>query len=60
MHVSNLSRIERGQQGLRVHILLLLAAALDTTPGALLDGLPLPQVVEEEVVVKTRTRRRVP
>ncbi len=58
MHVSNYARIERGQQGPRVQLLLLLAEALETTPGALLDGLPLPPVLVEEVVVTTRTRRR--
>ncbi|AUN42735.1 helix-turn-helix domain-containing protein [Tsukamurella tyrosinosolvens] len=58
MHTSNYARIERGQQGPRVQLLLLLAEALETTPGVLLDGLPLPQLVVEEVVVTTRTRRR--
>lgn len=58
MHASNYARIERGQQSPRVQILMLIAKALETTPGALLDGLPLPVLEVEEVQVVTRVRRR--
>ncbi|KXP08813.1 helix-turn-helix domain-containing protein [Tsukamurella pseudospumae] len=58
MHVSNLARLERGRQGPRVHLLLLLAEALETTPGVLLDGLPLPALEVEEVQIVTRVRRK--
>ncbi|KXP08719.1 helix-turn-helix domain-containing protein [Tsukamurella pseudospumae] len=41
LHWSGYARVERGQQSVRIATLLQLAHGLRTTPGALLDGLPL-------------------
>ncbi|MFD9829027.1 helix-turn-helix domain-containing protein [Tsukamurella tyrosinosolvens] len=41
MHWTNLARVERAQQSIRIETALKLARGLDTTPGALLDGLPI-------------------
>jgi transcriptional regulator with XRE-family HTH domain len=43
VHWTYLGRVERGQRSLRVESLVKLAAGLQTTPGALLDGLVLPE-----------------
>lgn len=42
IHWTQLGKVERGQRSLRLENILRIAAGLDTTPGALLDGLPLP------------------
>lgn len=41
VHWTYLGQVERGQRGARIENVLKLAAGLRTTPGALLDGLPL-------------------
>lgn len=41
IHWTNYARVERGQQSPRVQLVLKIARGLDTTPGALMDGLPL-------------------
>ncbi|MEC4612888.1 helix-turn-helix domain-containing protein [Tsukamurella tyrosinosolvens] len=43
LHWSGYARVERGQQSVRIATLLQLASGLRTTPGALLDGIPLPE-----------------
>lgn len=43
VHWTYLGQVERGQRSPRVENLLKLAAGLRTTPGLLLDGLPLSQ-----------------
>lgn len=45
LHWSGYARVERGQQSVRIATLLQLASGLETTPGALLDGLPMPASV---------------
>lgn len=40
MHWTNLARIERAQQSVRLETALKIAEGLQTTPGALLDELP--------------------
>ncbi|WP_082775992.1 helix-turn-helix domain-containing protein [Tsukamurella pulmonis] len=42
LHWSGYARVERGQQSVRIATLLHLADGLRTTPGQLLDDLPLP------------------
>ncbi len=41
IHWTQLGRVERGQRSSRVESVVKIAAGLRTTPGALLDGLPL-------------------
>jgi transcriptional regulator with XRE-family HTH domain len=41
IHWTHLGQVERGQRSARVENILKIAAGLQTTPGALLDGLPL-------------------
>ncbi|BDH56588.1 helix-turn-helix domain-containing protein [Tsukamurella sp. PLM1] len=41
VHWSYYARAERGQRSSRIDSILKLAHGLDTTPGALMDGLPL-------------------
>ena len=43
VHWTHLGQVERGQRSARVENILKLAAGLQTTPGALLDGLVLPE-----------------
>ncbi|UPW08814.1 helix-turn-helix domain-containing protein [Gordonia terrae] len=45
LHWTYLGQVERGQRSTRIENLVRLAAGLGTTPGQLLDGLP---VVESE------------
>ncbi|MDV2476403.1 helix-turn-helix transcriptional regulator [Rhodococcus zopfii] len=40
IHWTHLGQVERGQRSPRIENVLKLAAGLQTTPGALLDGLP--------------------
>ncbi|OQQ31634.1 transcriptional regulator [Prescottella equi] len=40
IHFTHLGQVERGQRSSRIENILKLAAGLQTTPGALLDGLP--------------------
>lgn len=40
-HWTGYSRAERGLQAPKLHMIVKLARGLETTPGALLDGLPL-------------------
>ena len=40
VHSSYYARAERGQRSSRVETVMRLAHGLDTTPGALMDGLP--------------------
>ncbi|MCX4096165.1 helix-turn-helix transcriptional regulator [Nocardia sp. alder85J] len=42
VHWTHLSQVERGQRSPRLENILRFAAGLRTTPGALLDGLPVP------------------
>ncbi|MFE6919704.1 helix-turn-helix domain-containing protein [Nocardia sp. NPDC057663] len=42
VHWTHLGQVERGQRSARVENILKFAAGLQTTPGALLDGLPAP------------------
>ncbi|MFC6014098.1 helix-turn-helix domain-containing protein [Nocardia lasii] len=42
VHWTHLGQVERGQRSARVENVLKFAAGLQTTPGALLDGLPAP------------------
>lgn len=42
IHWTELGKIERGQRGPRLENILRIAQGLQTTPGALLDGLPVP------------------
>lgn len=58
IHSSNFARIERGQQSPRVQLLVRIADSLETTPGALLDDLPLPPPVSENDRRATRIHRR--
>ncbi|MBM4728826.1 helix-turn-helix domain-containing protein [Rhodococcus hoagii] len=41
IHFTHLGQVERGQRSSRIENVLKLAAGLQTTPGALLDGLPV-------------------
>ena len=41
VHWTYLGQVERGQRSARVENILKLARGLDTTPGALLDGVPI-------------------
>ena len=41
LHWSYYARAERGQRSSRIDSILKFAHGLDTTPGALMDGLPL-------------------
>lgn len=41
IHWTHLGMVERGQRSSRIDNVLKIAAGLQTTPGALLDGLPL-------------------
>ncbi|BCN82709.1 helix-turn-helix domain-containing protein [Prescottella equi] len=43
IHFTHLGQVERGQRSSRIENILKLAAGLQTTPGALLDGLPSPE-----------------
>ncbi|KAA9157947.1 helix-turn-helix transcriptional regulator [Amycolatopsis acidicola] len=43
MHWSNVGHIERGRRNLSMENILRLAAALECTPGDLLNGLPVPE-----------------
>ncbi|HLI76841.1 MAG TPA: helix-turn-helix transcriptional regulator [Acidobacteriaceae bacterium] len=40
IHPTEVSRIENGERDVRVSTVFRLAAALEVSPGALLDGLP--------------------
>ncbi|WP_412475549.1 helix-turn-helix domain-containing protein [Gordonia sp. LUNF6] len=40
IHWTQLGRVERGQRSSRIESILKIAAGLQTTPGALMDGLP--------------------
>lgn len=42
IHFTHLGQIERGQRSSRIENILKVAAGLQTTPGALLDGIPPP------------------
>lgn len=42
IHFTYLGQVERGQRSARIENVVKLAAGLQTTPGALLDDLPLP------------------
>lgn len=42
IHWTQLGKVERGQRSLRLENILRIAAGLETTPGELLDGLPVP------------------
>ncbi|SHV16128.1 helix-turn-helix domain-containing protein [Mycobacteroides abscessus] len=42
IHWTELGKIERGQRGPRLENILRIAQGLQTSPGALLDGLPVP------------------
>lgn len=42
IHWTQLGKVERGQRSLRLENIIKIAFGLNTTPGALLDGLPLP------------------
>lgn len=42
IHWTQLGKVERGQRSLRLENILKIAFGLNTTPGALLDGLPQP------------------
>ncbi|MCD7049257.1 helix-turn-helix domain-containing protein [Rhodococcus sp. BH2-1] len=41
IHFTHLGQVERGQRSARIENILKIAAGLQTTPGALLDGLPV-------------------
>ncbi|WLP89112.1 helix-turn-helix transcriptional regulator [Gordonia sp. NB41Y] len=41
IHFTYLGRVERGQRSLRLESVLKIAAGLGTTPGRLMDGLPI-------------------
>lgn len=41
IHWTHLGQVERGQRSARIENILKLAAGLQTTPGALLDNLPI-------------------
>lgn len=41
IHFTHLGQVERGQRSSRIENILKLAVGLQTTPGALLDGLPV-------------------
>lgn len=41
LHWTYLGQVERGQRSARIDNILKIAAGLDATPGALMDGLPL-------------------
>ncbi|WP_270485995.1 helix-turn-helix domain-containing protein [Gordonia jacobaea] len=41
IHWTHLGQVERGQRSSRIENVLKIAAGLDTTPGQLMDGLPL-------------------
>lgn len=55
VHWTGLSRTERGLQEPKLTMLLKIAQGLETTPGALVDGLPLDDSHAEK---KPRRRRR--
>lgn len=42
IHWTQLGKVERGQRSLRLENIIKIAFGLNTTPGALLDGLPQP------------------
>ncbi|MDV7246759.1 MULTISPECIES: helix-turn-helix transcriptional regulator [Rhodococcus] len=42
IHFTHLGQIERGQRSSRIENILKVATGLQTTPGALLDGIPPP------------------
>lgn len=42
VHWTHLGQVERGQRSARVENIIKFAVGLQTTPGALLDGLPAP------------------
>lgn len=44
IHWTQLGKVERGQRSLRLENILRVAHGLQTTPGKLLDGLPLPEL----------------
>ena len=43
VHWTHLGQVERGQRSSRIENVMRFAAGLKTTPGALLDGIPLPE-----------------
>jgi hypothetical protein len=42
IHWTQLGKVERGQRSLRLETIVKIAAGLESDPGALLSGLPLP------------------
>ncbi|MGW4481140.1 helix-turn-helix domain-containing protein [Rhodococcus triatomae] len=43
IHWTHLGQVERGPRSSRIENILKIARGLRTTPGALMDGLPLPE-----------------
>ena len=43
LHWTYLGQVERGRRNVTLHNILKIAAGLDTTPGALMDGLDVPE-----------------
>lgn len=57
LHVAYVGQVERGQRNVSLHNILRLAAALSTTPGRLMDGLPDPDAPPPKPKKRSATKR---